>query len=78
VVTLDDDRATVTDRDGLYGFYNLKPADYVVRVNLASIDPRAEAAVAERRVSLAADRPVAGLDFAVTIPPKPIAWSDGR
>jgi hypothetical protein len=78
VVTLDDDRATVTDRDGLYGFYNLKPADYVVRVNLASIDPRAAAAVAERRVSLAADRPVAGLDFAVTIPPKPIAWSDGR
>jgi hypothetical protein len=78
VVRLDDERATVTDRDGRYGFYNLKPADYVVRVNLASIDPNAEAAVAERRVSLAADRPVAGLDFAVTIRPKPIAWSNGR
>ncbi|HVW05285.1 MAG TPA: carboxypeptidase regulatory-like domain-containing protein [Vicinamibacterales bacterium] len=78
VVTLGDDRATVTDGDGLYGFYNLRAGDYIVRIELASIDPDAEAAMVEQRVSLAADHPMTGLDFRVTIRPRPIVWSDGR
>jgi hypothetical protein len=78
VVTLGDDRATVTDGDGLYGFYNLRAGDYIVRIELASIDPDAEAAIVEQRASLAADHPMTGLDFRVTIRPRPIVWSDGR
>jgi hypothetical protein len=78
VVTLGDDRATVTDEDGRYGFYNLRPGDYIVRIELASIDPDAETAAVEQRISLAADHPMTGLDFRVTIRPKPIVWSDGR
>jgi hypothetical protein len=78
VLTLDDERSTMTDRDGLYGFYNLRPGRYVVRVDLASIDPNAVMADVERHVSLVVDRPIAGLDFPVTIRPKPIVWSSAE
>ncbi len=78
VVTLDDDRATVTDREGHYGFYNLRPGSYVVRVSLASIDLHAETAAVERRVSLAADHPITGLDFPVIVRTKPIVWSSAQ
>ncbi|PWT80410.1 MAG: hypothetical protein C5B57_12290 [Blastocatellia bacterium] len=58
------DRATTTDSDGTYGFYNLEPGEYEVRIDLTRLSPEYEpASRTEIAVTLSPERAATGTDF---------------
>lgn len=67
------DRVTATDADGAYGFYNLQPGQYVVRLDT---DRPGEAYMAmsdpEVTVELKSGRPALGIDFRIALKDKPV------
>jgi SdrD B-like protein len=79
VVLRVQDRATMTDRDGAYSFYNLWPGAYVIRLDAARLAAGLEAAWAtELAVTLVDGRPVTGADFLVAGKAKAIIWKEIR
>lgn len=75
VVFLNATNATMTDRDGIYGFYNLPAGPYVVRIEPDSLGPNFRAERVERAVPLVVDRPATGIDFRLEPQSRPIVWS---
>lgn len=78
VIYLDNERATTTDRDGVYGFYNLAAGSYVVRLDTSSIGRERRALTSTHVVELGHDRPAPGIDFALITETRPIFWSTAQ
>jgi protocatechuate 3,4-dioxygenase beta subunit len=75
---LDDGRGTTTDRFGTYGFYNLRPGDYRIRLEPRSLTATARPSAWSIYANLVSDRPVTGLDFVLHPVERPVLWSERR
>jgi hypothetical protein len=75
VVVLNDERATTSDRNGNYGFYNLVPGAYVIRLDRSSLGRDLQVGTASQRVTLIDGRPAAGIDLAVLAAARPVIWT---
>jgi protocatechuate 3,4-dioxygenase beta subunit len=67
------DRATATDADGAYTFYNVWPGAYTIRLDASKLADYS-ASIVDRDVELQDGRPVTGADFLVVSKTKPIVW----
>jgi hypothetical protein len=67
------DRVTATDADGAYGFYNLQPGQYVVRLDTDRPGELYTATSApEVTVDLHSGRPALDIDFRIALKEKPV------
>lgn len=73
-----DAQVTATDAEGAYGFYNLAPGDYTIRLDLERLD-KAYAASSEtqRAAELVPGRPSIGIDFRLVYRQKPVILRQG-
>lgn len=69
------DRATASDRDGGYSFYNLWPGPYLVE--LQSVPMGFDKNIPPRSVILTDGGPVTGADLVIVPKDKPIIWEGG-
>jgi hypothetical protein len=78
VIRLDGEMTTVTDAEGRYAFYNLRPGRHVVEIAPGVRTDIAEVGRAPLTIQLVADRAVTDADFRVRRVARPIRWSTGR
>jgi hypothetical protein len=68
------ERATATDADGDYMFFNVWPGAYTLRLDAAKLGSDYAASTVDRSIELQDGHPVTGADFVVTSKTKPIVW----
>jgi hypothetical protein len=77
VTVFASDRVTATDRDGRFGFYNLDPGKYTVKIGTELLDKRyMVSGPADFELDLRPMESITNLEFRVEFRKKPIIFAD--